>query len=57
LRDDRGRLRDISEAIEQIEKYVALGYQAFLEDERTQVWIIYHLQIIFERIPRSLLRG
>lgn len=48
MRDDRERLRDISEAIEQIEKYVAFGYQAFLEDERTQVWIIYHLQVIGE---------
>jgi uncharacterized protein with HEPN domain len=43
LRDDRERLRDISEAIENIEKYVSIGYQAFVEDERMQVWIIHHL--------------
>jgi uncharacterized protein with HEPN domain len=48
LRDDRERLRDIDEAIEKIEKYVSIGYQAFAEDERTQVWIIHHLQVIGE---------
>jgi uncharacterized protein with HEPN domain len=48
LRDDRERLRDIDEAIEKIEKYVSIGYQAFIEDERTQVWIIHHLQVIGE---------
>ena len=48
MRDDRERLRDINEAIEKIEKYVSIGYQAFAEDERTQVWIIHHLQVIGE---------
>jgi uncharacterized protein with HEPN domain len=48
LRDDKERLLDINEAIEKIEKYVSLGYQAFIEDERTQVWIIHHLQLIVE---------
>jgi uncharacterized protein with HEPN domain len=48
LRDDKERLRDISEAIEKIEKYVSIGYLAFTEDERTQVWIIHHLQVIGE---------
>jgi uncharacterized protein with HEPN domain len=48
LRDDRERLRDIEEAIEKIEKYVSIGYEAFVEDERTQVWIIHHLQVIGE---------
>ena len=48
MRDDRERLRDIDEAIEKIEKYVSIGYQAFIEDERTQVWIIHHLQVIGE---------
>jgi uncharacterized protein with HEPN domain len=48
LRDDGERLRDIDEAIEKIEKYVSIGYQAFIEDERTQVWIIHHLQVIGE---------
>jgi uncharacterized protein with HEPN domain len=48
LRDDKSRLCDINEAIEKIEKYVSIGYQAFAEDERTQVWIIHHLQVIGE---------
>lgn len=48
MRDDKARLRDINEAIEKIEKYVSIGYQAFAEDERTQVWIIHHLQVIGE---------
>jgi uncharacterized protein with HEPN domain len=48
LRDDRERLRDIDEAIVKIEKYVSVGYRAFIEDERTQVWIIHHLQVIGE---------
>ena len=48
MRDDKERLRDINEAIEKIEKYVSTGYQAFAEDERTQVWIIRHLQVIGE---------
>ena len=48
MRDDGERLRDIDEAIEKIEKYVSIGYQAFIEDERTQVWIIHHLQVIGE---------
>ncbi len=48
MRDDQERLRDIDEAIDKIEKYVSVGYQAFIEDERTQVWIIHHLQVIGE---------
>ena len=48
MRDDKERLRDINEAIEKIEKYVSFGYEAFAEDERTQVWIIHHLQLIGE---------
>ena len=48
MRDDRKRLRDNDEAIEKIEKYVSIGYQAFIEDERTQIWIIHHLQVIGE---------
>ena len=48
MRDDRERLRDNDEAIEKIEKYVSIGYQAFIEDERTQIWIIHHLQVIGE---------
>ncbi len=35
-------------AIEKIEKYSLNGYDAFIEDERTQVWIIHHLQMVGE---------
>ena len=35
MRDDKERLRDINEAIEKIEKYVSIGYQAFTEDIST----------------------
>jgi len=52
LRDDKERLRDINEAIEKIEKYVSIGYQAFAEDERTQIWIIHHLRVIGEASNR-----
>jgi uncharacterized protein with HEPN domain len=48
LRDDKERLLDIIEAIEKIEKYSSIGYDTFIEDERTQVWIIHHLQVIGE---------
>ena len=48
MRDDKALLRDINEAIEKIEKYVSIGYLAFIQDERTQVWIIHHLQVIGE---------
>ena len=34
MRDDKERLRDINEAIEKIEKYVSIGYQAFAEGRR-----------------------
>ena len=42
MRDDKERLLDIIEAIEKIEKYSSIGYDTFIEDERTQVWIIHH---------------
>lgn len=48
MRDDRQRLLDIREAIEQIEKYTTQGRDAFEQDELVQVWIIHHLQIIGE---------
>ncbi|RQW80593.1 MAG: DUF86 domain-containing protein [Methanothrix sp.] len=48
MRDDKERLLDILEAIEKIEKYSSIGHEAFVEDERTQVWIIHHLQVVGE---------
>lgn len=48
MRDDKERLRDIVEAIDNIEKYANRGKKVFEQDELIQVWIIHHLQIIGE---------
>lgn len=48
MRDERERLRDIRDAIDQIAKYSVDGQQRFLDDELIQVWTIHHLQIIGE---------
>ena len=48
MRKDIERLRDIQDAITNIEKYADKGEQAFKENELIQIWIIYHLQIIGE---------
>ncbi len=48
MRDPRERLRDILDAIAQIEKYATRGRAAFDNDELIQVWMIHHLQIIGE---------
>ncbi len=42
MRDDRERLKDILEAIEQIEKYAGQGRKAFELDELIQTWILHH---------------
>ncbi len=41
-------LKDIIEAIEQIEKYAVKGEDEYLQNELIQKWMIYHLQIIGE---------
>jgi uncharacterized protein with HEPN domain len=48
MRDDTERLRDIQEAIANIEKYSVGGRSVFDENELIQTWIIHHLQIIGE---------
>jgi uncharacterized protein with HEPN domain len=48
VRDPRERLRDVLEAIERIERYVARGREAFESDELVQSWFVRHLQIIGE---------
>lgn len=48
MRDHRERLRDIQEAISQIQKYSKQGKEDFFEEELIQVWIIHHLQITGE---------
>jgi uncharacterized protein with HEPN domain len=42
------RLRDMMEAIENIERYAAKGKEAFERDELLQSWIVRHLQILGE---------
>lgn len=56
MRKDSERLVDVLEAIEKIERFAAHGKDKFLQDEVTQVWIFYHLQIIGEalfKLPRE----
>jgi uncharacterized protein with HEPN domain len=48
MRDDRQRLLDVQEAIEQIEKYTDQGRDAFDQNELIQTWVIHYLQIIGE---------
>lgn len=48
MRDDRERLRDILEAITQIEKYAVRGEKEFQQNELIQIWIVHYLQIIGE---------
>lgn len=48
MRDPREHLRDILDAIADIERYAAQGREAFKHDELIQVWILYHLQTIGE---------
>lgn len=50
MRDDHERLRDISEAIERIEKYATRGREAFEQHDWIQVWVVHHLQIIGEAV-------
>ena len=48
MRDPRERIKDVLEAISQIERYSALGRARFAEDELIQSWFTRHLQIIGE---------
>ena len=46
MRDDRGRLQDILDAIKRIERYEKRGRSVFEEDELVHTWMIHHIQII-----------
>jgi len=48
MRDDRERLLDIQEAIENVQKYAVRGKDAFRNDELIQTWILHHIQILGE---------
>jgi uncharacterized protein with HEPN domain len=48
MRDDPERLKDMLDAISQIEKYLIQGKDRFMQDELIQTWMIHHLMIIGE---------
>ena len=50
MRDPKERLRDILEAIGNIERYAVRGREAFESDELIQNWFVRHLQIIGEAV-------
>ena len=52
MRNDRERLLDIKEAMENIKKYSVKGKGAFEKEELVQNWIVHHLQIIGEAAAR-----
>ena len=52
MRDDRERLLDIEEAIENIRKYAARGKDAFGKDELIQTWVLHHVQTLGEAAAR-----
>lgn len=53
MRNTTKRLLDIHRAISHIMTTFDEGREAFDEDEKTQVWVIYHLIVIGEAV-RSL---
>jgi len=52
MRDDRERLLDIKEAMENVQKYASRGKDAFKNDELIQTWILHHIQILGEAAAR-----
>ena len=52
MRDDRERLLDIIEAIENVQKYASRGIDVFKNDELIQTWILHHIKILGEAAAR-----
>ena len=50
MRDLRGRLEDILDAITQIETERVKGKEAFEMSHLVQVWMVHHLMIIGEAV-------
>lgn len=46
-------LKDIFDAILQIEKYAAKGERKYFQNELIQKWMVYHLQIIGEAANKT----
>ena len=57
MRDDRERILDILEAVENIERHTRKGRAAFEGDEaHPQTWVVHHLEIIGEVVLKAGLR-
>jgi uncharacterized protein with HEPN domain len=52
MRDDRERILDILDAIENIERHAGKGRESFEKDELIQTWVVHHLEIIGEAASR-----
>jgi uncharacterized protein with HEPN domain len=52
MRDDRGKLLDILEAIEKIQGRLSVDREVFFGDEMLQVWAVHHIEIIGEAASR-----
>ncbi len=50
MRDPRERIRDVLEAIGNVERYVSRGRAAFEQDELLQTWFVRQLQVIGEAV-------
>jgi len=48
MRNPTERLRDILDAVANIERYSGRGREVFEQDELIRTWVLYHLQIIGE---------
>ena len=48
MRDDRERLLDMQQAIQQIEKYAPTGTGRVEQNELVYIWILHHLLILGE---------
>jgi len=48
MRKEIDWLKDILEAIGQIEKYAVKGEDEYMQNELIQKWMVYHLQVIGE---------
>lgn len=46
MRDDRERILDMLEAIENIERHAGKGREVFESDELIQTWVVHHPEII-----------
>jgi uncharacterized protein with HEPN domain len=60
MRANTDRLLDIVDAIGRVKRHTQGGRSTFESDERVQVWVVRHLQIIGEaaaKLPEDLLQG